>query len=73
MPTSCGTVDGAVAVDDRRHHGAAELHLALEFELNTWVPEWNRRIGINFEDNAIVTDLGVEYLSPIDEKIIVIR
>ena len=46
---------------------------ALEFELNTWVPEWNRRIGINFEDNAIVTQRGVEYLSPIDEHIIIIR
>ena len=46
---------------------------ALEFELNTWVPEWNRRLHINFEDNAIVTSLGVEYLSPVDEKIIVIR
>ena len=46
---------------------------SLEFELNTWVPEWNRRIGINFEDNAIVTNLGVEYLSPINEKIIIIR
>jgi Xaa-Pro aminopeptidase len=46
---------------------------ALEFELNTWVPEWNRRIGINFEDNAIVTNLGVEYLSPINEDIIIIR
>ena len=46
---------------------------SLEFELNTWVPEWNRRIGINFEDNAIVTNLGVEYLSPINENIIIIR
>ena len=44
---------------------------SLEFELNTWVPEWNRRIGINFEDNAIVTNLGVEYLSPINERIII--
>lgn len=46
---------------------------SLEFELNTWVPEWNRRIGINFEDNAIVTHNGVEYLSPMDEKIIIVR
>ena len=46
---------------------------SLEFELNTWVPEWNRRIGINFEDNAIVTNLGVEYLSPINETILIIR
>ena len=46
---------------------------ALEFELNTWVPERNRRIGINFEDNAIVTHNGVEYLSPINEKVIIIR
>lgn len=46
---------------------------AFEFELNTWVPEWNRRVRINFEDNAIVTNRGVEYLSPVDERIILIR
>lgn len=46
---------------------------SLEFELNTWVPEWSRRLSINFEDNAIVTHLGVEYLSPINEEIIIIR
>lgn len=51
----------------------ANYIFALEFVVNTWVPEWNRRISINFEDNAIVTSRGVEYLSPIDEKIIVIR
>jgi len=51
----------------------ANYIFALEFELNTWVPEWNRRVSIAFEDNAIVTFNGVEYLSPIDEKIIVIR
>ena len=51
----------------------ANYIFSLEFELNTWVPEWNSRVGINFEDNAIVTFNGVEYLSPIDENIIVIR
>ena len=51
----------------------ANYIFSLEFELNTWIPEWNRRSGINFEDNAIVTHNGVEYLSPINEKIIVIR
>lgn len=51
----------------------ANYIFALEFVLNTWVPEWNRRVGIAFEDNAIVTFNGVEYLSPIAEKIIVIR
>lgn len=51
----------------------ANYIFALEFVINTWVPEWNRRISINFEDNAIVTSRGVEYLGPIDDKIIVIR
>jgi len=46
---------------------------AFEFNINTWVPEWGRRASINFEDDAIVTHNGVEYLSPINEEIIVIR
>ena len=46
---------------------------SFEFEINTWVPEWSRRLVINFEDNAIVTHNGVEYLSPIDEELILVR
>ena len=45
---------------------------ALEFEINAWIPEWGRRISIPFEDNAIVTNNGVEYMYPPQEKIILI-
>jgi Xaa-Pro aminopeptidase len=59
---------------DRAHLTVQANHIfAFEFELNTWIPEWNKRASINFEDNAIVTQYGVEYLSPINEEIIVIR
>jgi hypothetical protein len=44
----------------------------LEFEINAWIPEWGRRISIPFEDNAIVTNNGVEYMYPPHEKIILI-
>ena len=45
---------------------------ALEFEINSWVPEWGKRISIPFEENAIVTNRGVEYIYPKHEKIILI-
>jgi hypothetical protein len=45
---------------------------ALEFEINAWIPEWDRRISIPFEENAIVTNNGVEYMYPPQEKIILI-
>jgi len=47
--------------------------IAFEFIVHTWVPEWGRRLAINFEDNAIVTDRGVEALYPRNEQIILIR
>jgi len=40
--------------------------------IHTWIPEWGRRVSINFEDNAIVTSKGVEFLYPVNEKIILI-
>ena len=45
---------------------------ALEFEINAWISEWGRRISIPFEENAIVTNNGVEYMYPPQEKIILI-
>ena len=45
---------------------------AFEFMVHTWIPEWSRRVSINFEDNAIVTSKGVEMLYPRNEKIILI-
>ena len=59
---------------DRAHIMVQLTHIfAFEFNINTWVPEWGRRASINFEDNAIVTHNGVEYLAPINEEIIVIH
>jgi Xaa-Pro dipeptidase len=59
---------------DRAHLMIQPNHIfAFEFEFNAWIPEWKKRVSINFEDNAIVTHNGVEYLSPINEDIIVIR
>ncbi|MCH7783542.1 hypothetical protein IID62_10815, partial [candidate division KSB1 bacterium] len=46
---------------------------SFEYVINTWVPELGRRMSINFEDNAIVTVNGVEFLYPPNEKIIIIR
>ena len=45
---------------------------AFEYMIHTWIPEWNRRVSINFEDNAIVTSKGVEFLYPVNEKIILV-
>ena len=47
--------------------------IAFEFMVHTWVPEWKRRLSINFEDNAIVTEKGIEALYPRNEQIILIR
>jgi len=47
--------------------------IAFEFMVHTWVPEWGKRLSINFEDNAVVTERGVEALYLRNEKIIVVR
>lgn len=46
---------------------------AFEFEVNTWVPEWGKRVSISYEDNAIVTEKGVEALYPWHDSIIIIH
>lgn len=59
---------------DRAHLMVQPNHIfAFEFEFNAWIPEWRQRVSINFEDNAIVTHNGVEYLSPINEEIIIVH
>ena len=45
---------------------------SFEFLVNTWIPEWGSRLSINFEDNHIVTENGVEWLYPPNERIILI-
>jgi len=46
---------------------------AFEFVVHTWVPEWGIRFRLNLEDDAIVTEKGVEFLYPPNKKIILIR
>jgi len=45
---------------------------SFEYMVHTWIPEWGRRLSINFEDNHIVTINGVEWLYPPNEKIILV-
>ncbi len=45
---------------------------AFEFVINTWNPDTQRRMSINFEDNSIVTEKGVEALYPRNDNIIII-
>jgi Xaa-Pro aminopeptidase len=47
--------------------------IAFEFIVHTWIPEWEKRLAINFEDNAIVTERGVEALYPRNDSIILVR
>jgi Xaa-Pro aminopeptidase len=47
---------------------------AIEFFAYTAAPEWNgKKARIPLEDDAIVTENGVEWLSPINERILVVR
>jgi len=47
--------------------------IAFEFIVHTWIPEWKERLAINFEDNAVVTERGVEALYPRNDAIILVR
>lgn len=47
--------------------------IAFEFIIHTWIPEWQERLAINFEDNALVTENGVEALYPRNEKMILVK
>ena len=58
----------------RSHFKIQPNHLfSFEYIVHTWVPEWNERLSINFEDNHIVTNNGVEWLYPPNEKIILVK
>jgi Xaa-Pro aminopeptidase len=47
--------------------------IAFEFIVHTWIPEWKERLAINFEDNALVTERGVEALYPRNDSIILVK
>ncbi len=59
---------------DRAHLKVQSNNLiAFEFIIHSWIPEWGKRFMINLEENALVTERGVEALYPRQEKIILIR
>lgn len=60
----------------RRAHITVQQNnlFAFEYVCYTAVPEWSKeKLRINFEDNAIVTEKGVEFLYPPNRRIILIR
>ena len=59
---------------DRAHLKVQQNHIfAFEFNINTWVPEWGMRLSINFEEDSIITEKGIEALCPWHDEIILIR
>ncbi len=58
----------------RAHFKIQPNHLfSFEYIVHTWMPEAGKRLEINFEDNHIVTNNGVEWLYPPNEKIILVK
>ncbi|WP_169734686.1 M24 family metallopeptidase [Maribacter antarcticus] len=58
----------------RSHFKIQPNHLfSFEYMVHTYVPEWGKRISINFEDNHIVTQNGVEWLYPPNKKILLVN
>jgi Xaa-Pro dipeptidase len=59
---------------DRAHLMVQQNYIfAFEFVVNTWVPEWGKRMSISYEDNSIVTEKGIEALYPWHEEILIIH
>lgn len=48
--------------------------LSIELFAYTKIPEWNgKKLRIPLEDDAIVTDRGIEWLYPVNRKVLVIK
>lgn len=47
--------------------------ISFEFMINVWIPKWNKRINLNLEDKALITERGIEGLYPLNNKIILIK
>ena len=57
----------------RAHLMIQPMHLfSFEYIVHVYVPEWEERLAINFEDNHVITHNGVEYLYPPNQNIILI-
>jgi len=60
--------------DSRNKYIIQQNHLfAFEFMVHVWIPETKSRRSLNLEDNAIVTEKGVEALYPRNDNIIIIH
>ena len=76
--TSVGDVTASPSIAPWRK-GRAHLTVqqnyifAFEFMVNTWVPEWGKRMSISYEDDSIVTEKGVEALYPWHDTIMIIH
>ena len=59
---------------DRAHLTVQQNYIfAFEFVVNTWIPEWGKRVSVSYEDNSIVTEKGIEALYPWHEEIVIVR
>jgi len=49
-------------------------YMAVEGAVSTVIPEWNeQKVRISYEDDGVLTDLGYEYLAPIQREWYLIR
>lgn len=47
--------------------------IAFEFVINMWVPQWNKRMLMDYEENVVITPRGCEFLYPRKENIILVK
>lgn len=47
--------------------------ISFEFMITVWIPEWDKRINLNLEDNALITERGIEGLYPQSNRIILVK
>ncbi len=68
-------IDWPFAYGDRvRYPMAAEAWYSVELHVSTPIPEWNDKVlPIRIEENARLTDNGVEYFAPRQTELLVIR
>ena len=69
-----GQYHSSHCIGDNKECPFQQNHLfAFEFMVHVWNPDTKSRQSLNLEDNAIVTEKGVEALYPRNDKIIIIH
>ena len=76
--TGSSEIDAGPCISSFReavHHLVLKPNHIFAFELfaNTYVPEFDTRVRLGIEDNAILTDDGVQYFYPPNERIFLIH